>query len=191
MRESELPDSRSLISFLWNDDDERIVLSVSDDISLLGYSPEDFSEGKKFADIVHPSDVRMLNESYVQFRKDNEASFFSAKYRVRSSDGMTCEVIERTFKVFQDGKYLFHGIISPEENFGSVPDVEAERKYCKGIVDSIKHPLLILDSTFHVVSANRYFYEMFKLKVEDTQGKNFLASIPVIGRRSIHFLKMS
>lgn len=166
--------SDAIISFLWKGADKKHVISVSENISLLGYHPDDLISGKSgFMDIIYPSDIEAVMHKYTQYTKDNNSPFFAADYRLRSADGKICEVSERTVEFSRDDGCLYHGIISIKRSFEF--DTDKEKSYCKSIVDGIQHPLLILDSTFHVFSANRYFYELFKLKPENTEGKHFLS----------------
>ncbi|WMW24996.1 PAS domain S-box protein [Methanolobus sediminis] len=165
--------SDAILSFLWKGTDKKRVISVSENISLLGYLPDDFVSGKlSFMDIIHPSDIETVRHKYVQYT-NNKSPFFVADYRLRSADGKICEVSERTVELSLDDECLYHGIISIKKSFEF--DTDKEKIYCKSIVDGIQNPLLILDSTFHVFSANRYFYDLFKLKPENTEGKHFLS----------------
>ncbi|WP_340818331.1 PAS domain S-box protein [Methanolobus sp. WCC4] len=165
-----------IISFLWGDGAARPVISVSDNISLLGYSPDDLISGNiTFSDIVHPSYNKELTESFLEFNHRDESSFFTAEYGIISADGRACDVVENTYRVKQDGNYLFHGILSLKGEFGPNVSGDSEKNYCRNIVDSIQNPLLILDSKFHVFSANEYFYNLFKLKPENTEGRHFLS----------------
>lgn len=42
-------------------------------------------------------------------------------------------------------------------------------EYSRGIVDTVREPLLVLDSSLRVISANRFFYRTFKVKPEETE----------------------
>nr|WP_321498240.1 PAS domain S-box protein [uncultured Methanolobus sp.] len=166
--------SDAILSFLWKGIDQKSIVSVSENVSLLGYDPADLISGKlTFFDIIHPSDVDILKQKYALFIKDNNSPFFVADYRLMSADGRICEVSERTVEFSLDDSCLYHGIISVKRSFEF--DTDKEKNYCKSIVDGIQNPLLILDSTFHVFAANQYFYELFKLKPENTEGKHFLS----------------
>lgn len=44
-------------------------------------------------------------------------------------------------------------------------------EYAENIVDTIREPLLVLDSGLQVLSANRSFYRVFKVTPEETQGQ--------------------
>ena len=167
-------DQEPAFSFIW-DGNERKIISVSDNISFLGYSPESFASGMiTFYDIVHSSDVEELNEKYREFCTQDEISFFSAEYRIRSADGRICYVIERTSRILQNNKYFFHGMLLLKNNLSQLTDTVVEKNYCRSIVDSIQSPLLILDSKFNVFVANDYFYELFRLEPENTEGRYFL-----------------
>lgn len=43
------------------------------------------------------------------------------------------------------------------------------REYAENIVDTVPQPLIVLDGDLRVVSASRSFYEIFKVKPEETE----------------------
>src|SRR5882762_11565753 len=43
--------------------------------------------------------------------------------------------------------------------------------YIRTVVDTVRHPFLILDKDLRVISANRTFYSFFESKPEKTEGK--------------------
>lgn len=45
------------------------------------------------------------------------------------------------------------------------------RHYAESIVDTVREPLLVLDESLRVVSANRSFYRRFEVSAEETQGR--------------------
>jgi two-component system CheB/CheR fusion protein len=49
--------------------------------------------------------------------------------------------------------------------------VEESRDYAAGIVDTVREPLLVLDSTLRVERANRAFYRTFQLTPEEAEGR--------------------
>ena len=49
--------------------------------------------------------------------------------------------------------------------------IEEARLYAEGIIDTVRQSLVILDSDLRVVSANRTFYQTFKLTPEETVGR--------------------
>ena len=48
---------------------------------------------------------------------------------------------------------------------------QAAREFAENIIDTIRHPLLVLDENLHVVSANRFFYATFNVEEKETTGK--------------------
>jgi two-component system, chemotaxis family, CheB/CheR fusion protein len=50
-------------------------------------------------------------------------------------------------------------------------ELQAERRFCRSIVDTVRESLLVLDKDYRIVSANRSFYETFKLAAEETEGR--------------------
>ena len=51
------------------------------------------------------------------------------------------------------------------------PMVEAIEAYAQNIVDTVREPLLILDATLRVRSANRAFYQTFHVSPAETEGR--------------------
>src|SRR5436190_3040949 len=51
------------------------------------------------------------------------------------------------------------------------PLVENIQDYALNIVDTVREPLLILDSTLRVRSANRAFYQTFHVSAEETENR--------------------
>ena len=51
------------------------------------------------------------------------------------------------------------------------PLVEDIQNYAQNIVDTVREPLLILDTTLRVRSANRAFYQTFHVSSEETEGR--------------------
>ena len=52
-----------------------------------------------------------------------------------------------------------------------MPLVEDIENYAQNIVDTVREPLLILDATLRVQSANRAFYQTFHVSVAETEGR--------------------
>ena len=48
---------------------------------------------------------------------------------------------------------------------------QSAREFAENIIDTIRHPLLVLDENLQVVSANRFFYITFKVSENETAGK--------------------
>jgi signal transduction histidine kinase len=51
------------------------------------------------------------------------------------------------------------------------PSAEEIETYAQGIVDTVRQPLLMLDSTLRVRSANRAFYQTFRFSPEETENR--------------------
>src|SRR3954466_4551807 len=51
------------------------------------------------------------------------------------------------------------------------PLVDDIQNYAQDIVDTVREPLLILDATLRVQSANRAFYQTFHVSPAETEGR--------------------
>jgi PAS domain-containing protein len=54
-------------------------------------------------------------------------------------------------------------------------DIDDGRALARAIVDTIREPLLVLDKDLRVVTANRSFYLMFRMKRQDIQDRPIYA----------------
>src|SRR5687767_2873947 len=69
------------------------------------------------------------------------------------------------------------------------PLAEGIQDYAQNIVDTVREPLLILDATLRVRSANRAFYDTFRVSMEETEDRliyrlgNGQWDIPALGTR--------
>ena len=50
-------------------------------------------------------------------------------------------------------------------------EIAAARVFAQSIVDTVREPLLILNADLHVKSANRSFYETFRVEPPETEGR--------------------
>ena len=50
-------------------------------------------------------------------------------------------------------------------------EVQLARELAENVIDTIREPLLVLDGELQVVSANRAFYQFFKVTIADTVGR--------------------
>ncbi len=48
-------------------------------------------------------------------------------------------------------------------------EIQDTREYAENIVDTVPQPLIVLDGDLRVVSASRSFYEVFKVKPDETE----------------------
>ena len=49
--------------------------------------------------------------------------------------------------------------------------VQEAREYAESIVETVREPLVVLDTDLRVISVNHSFYQTFKVTPEDTEGK--------------------
>ncbi len=85
------------VVFLWRNEDKWPADFVTENVSQLGYSAEDFTSGKiLYGDIIHREDLdRVRVELEYQTKIGNET--FRSEYRIYTNDGALRWVDERTF----------------------------------------------------------------------------------------------
>ncbi len=86
-----------VISFIWKVDERWHVEWVSENITQLGYTPEDLMSGKiNYADIIHPEDYIKINSEVKKLVKKGNTSYFTLVYRILSKSGEVRYVTERS-----------------------------------------------------------------------------------------------
>jgi two-component system, chemotaxis family, CheB/CheR fusion protein len=87
---------------------------------------------------------------------------------VRASDGKWYRVRIRPYRT---GRDVIDGAVITFTGIDAQKQMEAARRYAESIIDTVREPLLVLDDSFKVVSANRAFYRRFQTRAEDTVGR--------------------
>ena len=77
----------------------------------------------------------------------------------------------RKLQAGHHGELLVLAMEDVTERRRSEADLKAIETYAQNIVDTVREPLLILDATLRVRSANRAFYQTFHVSPEETEGR--------------------
>ncbi len=77
----------------------------------------------------------------------------------------------RQLEAGQHGELLVLAMEDVTERRRSEADLKAIETYAQNIVDTVREPLLILDATLRVQSANRAFYQTFHVSPLETEGR--------------------
>jgi len=77
----------------------------------------------------------------------------------------------RKLQAGQHGELLVLAMEDVTERRRSEADLKAIETYAQNIVDTVREPLLILDTTLRVRSANRAFYQTFHVSPGETEGR--------------------
>lgn len=85
------------VAFLWKNNENLPAEYVSDNVTQLGYTVEDFISGKvTYGSIIHEDDVYRVNETLKHSIEEGQGSF-GIEYRIFTGDGKILWVDERVF----------------------------------------------------------------------------------------------
>ncbi|MBN1912876.1 MAG: PAS domain-containing sensor histidine kinase [Candidatus Omnitrophica bacterium] len=90
------------------------------------------------------------------------------KERNKNKESLKCQAETRTAAEKIIIKQLHHEIEYRKKTEQVTQDA---RNYAENIIDTVREPLLVLDANLMVISASRSFYQVFKVKPEDTEKK--------------------
>lgn len=139
------------------------VLFVSENISQLGYSKEEFGSGAfRYIDIVHPDDRGKLVSDVSRFERTDEV-YFSGDYRLLSRSGDTIWVNEFSLlKKEGDMTYRHEGIIIDiTERKRAETFLKAEHEGLDKIASGMGVGLAVISRDFRTVWANDVLKEIF------------------------------
>jgi len=103
----------SAVAFLWKNTENWPVEFVSENVTQLGYTVEDFMSGRiLYGDIVHKEDINSVHENLARSIREGYDSF-EMEYRILTGDGNVRWVEERTYiqRDNEGNATYFQGII--------------------------------------------------------------------------------
>ena len=147
-----------VISFIWKVDERWPVEWVSENVTQLGYDPEELMSGKlDYADIVHPEDYGKINSEVKKLVKKGNTSYFTLVYRILAKSGEVRYVTERSLlKRDDDGKISrYQGIIidNTEKEKAENTLKDLERKY-RLIFERSPLGILCFDENGTIINCN-------------------------------------
>jgi PAS domain S-box-containing protein len=101
------------------------------------------------------------------------------KAKIANKDWVTfCEAIEVKDEDKTKEQFI-NELVELRQRVAELAALEAEhkraeqetREYAESIVDTVREPLVVLDADLRIISANRSFYETFKVKPGETEGQ--------------------
>jgi PAS domain S-box-containing protein len=146
-----------VIVFKWKTEADWPVEFVSDNITKLGYTVEDFTSNTiKYADIIHPDDSKRthLHISNYYMKKDARLNY---EYRIYTKSGDVRWVDERTFTRRDNyGRITLQGIILDITERKKVEEalIQTENIRKKEIHHRVKNNLQVISSLLYLASDN-------------------------------------
>jgi sigma-B regulation protein RsbU (phosphoserine phosphatase) len=154
-------------------DDPKLVY-VSNNISLLGYTAEEFLNGDMlYRDIVHPDDLEKLGAE-IEEHADRDVEEYTQIYRVLTKDGEVRWVEDQTSVVRDAGGNKTH-------NQGIVVDITARRlaeeelrkseEKFRRIVETAGEGFILMDQNLVIIDVNEAYCRMLGYPAEEILGK--------------------
>lgn len=164
----------AVFTFSWKNEKGWPVDSVSENITQLGYSPDEFISGRRmYADIVHPDDREKLRSAIRQWNQQEMPCLF-LEYRIMDSKGEIRWVAKFSHAQYDEQGVLkhLHGIIVDiTESKRMELSLRPENNYLKNVVNTVREALLVLDAELRIIFANFSFYRLFETDPSETEGQ--------------------
>ncbi|MGB3908782.1 MAG: PAS domain S-box protein [Methanomethylovorans sp.] len=147
-----------VISFIWKVDEGWPVVWVSENVTQLGYTPEELMSGKiDYADIVHPEDYKKISSEVKKLVQKGNISYFTLVYRIVTRSGEVRYVTERSLlKRDNDGNIThYQGIIIDNTEKERAENIleDLERKY-RLIFERAPLGILCFDENNKIINCN-------------------------------------
>ena len=127
------------------------------------------------SDVGRPISKIKLNVDIPDFEKtllDVIKSHHPETFEIKDREGTWYSVNIRPYRTLNnkiDGVVAIFVDITERKKSQQV--IEEARVYAESIVETIREPLIVLDTDLKVISANRSFYQTFKVDHKETQGR--------------------
>ncbi len=135
---------------------ERLLGMVSNDI------------GRTITEIHFPFHLAFLKDMLLQTLQ----SLNLQQRRIQDREGRWYELFVRPYRTIDDridGAVMT--FIDIDDSTRALDQAERAREFSEGIVETVQHPLLVLNPDLRVLRANRAFYTTFGARSEDTVGQ--------------------
>ena len=123
------------------------------------------------------TDYRYFSAALIGAEVDYPISL-GKKTKMAEENGVTsCEAVEVKDEDKTREQFIYE-LVELRQRIAELKALEAEhkraeqesREYAESIVETVREPLVVLDADLRVISANRSFYETFKVKPAETTG---------------------
>jgi two-component system CheB/CheR fusion protein len=151
-----------------------IITDVSaQTLELHGFSSAKELLGKNDLDLVAPED---REKATIDLQRTMKKTIIrNAEYLMLRKDG-TRFPAERSIAVIEDAEGKPKVLITTTRDITDrkrmSEAIDLARQYAENIVSTVRDPMIVLDSGLRIISANRSFYQNFKVNPTETEGKS-------------------
>ena len=137
---------------------------------MLGYSRESLA-GKKLWQIGPMKDVKACKKAFLELQSVEYIRYENLPLETKDGRLIEVEFVSNVYMI-DHKKVIQCNIRDITERRRAERAAEEAREFAESIVSAIREPLLVLDADLRVISANRSFYQAFKVTPEETEGQS-------------------
>ena len=150
------------------------LVYVSENVRYIGWTAEEFLEGKiHFKDVVHPDDFERIGREIKQFGEDDVEEYIQV-YRIITKDGQTRWVEDQTSVVRDDqGNKIYNQGLLVDITRRKLAEEELQRSEEKfrRIVETAGEGFILMDEDLKITEVNDAYCNMLGFSREEILGK--------------------
>ena len=154
--------------------DQPRLVYVSDNIRYIGYTAEEFLDGKiLFKDVVHPDDFERIGQEIKQYAED-DVEEYTQFYRIITKDGQTRWVEDQTSVVRDDqGSKIYNQGLLVDITRRKLAEEEVQRSEEKfrRIVETAGEGFILMDEDLKITEVNDAYCNMLGYSRAEILGK--------------------
>lgn len=173
------------VVFLWRNEEGWPIDVVSDNITLFGYTPEEFTSGVlMYAEIIHPDDLERIAGEVARF-SEGAKDEFTQSYRILTKSGeVRCVEDHTSLRRDEDGRIThYQGIVTDITKRKRAEEELQENQHqlaltFKNVLDVLFNLSVDPEGRYRFVSVNDAFLEVTGLDESQVLGKYVEEVIP-------------
>ncbi len=141
-------------------------------LNLLGYERARILH-LPMAFLVHPKDCKKLLDHLWQCENTKPRVVSELRLRTKNHGSVPVQLVTAPYTVVNGKQMFLTAIVDMTERIRQERTLAETKEFAESIVETVRHPLVVLDPDLRIVSVNRAFTEFFRRPAQYARGRIF------------------